>query len=382
MGWNRAKAITTELSAPPSMMLWLLTGALMAIIGGMLFILRASGAVKVLSECNIWLLSLAPLGVWWLLFCLRGWLWGREVDEHQFLQKEADLEQKQWEEWAGRHLAILGTALLLPDGITAESVLNSAVDKLPSRATLTRRISGVNEPMKVCLVGIQPTLSALPGGLPLRVTIVTDLPADEQVKKFTAIWLILFPARAVPEDITATRSLSMNHVEERLKQPVLTVDLILIIQAKGGDEYSDAISAILMTSDDVAQKYQLPHPARLLRPMPLDMTAPDQDLALFLDTQTIAIHTARVYGDAKHWEGITASLLAQGGERGAIWQSTEITMLEKMVGIPGPAAPWLLTALVAELVSLTPVAYLTLCSSGDEQFISTVTPGSEDEFIG
>ncbi|UAN16696.1 type VI secretion protein [Enterobacter asburiae] len=382
MGWVRTKAITTELSAPPSMLLWLLTGVLMAIIGGMLFILRASGAVKVLSECNIWLLSLAPLGGWWVLFCLRGWLWGREVDEHQFLQKEADYAQTQWEEWAGRHLAILGTALLLPDGITAEAVLSSAVDKLPSRATLTRRISGVNEPMKDCLVGIQPALSALPSGLPLRVTIVTDLPVDEQVKKFTAIWLTLFPARLIPEDITATKSLSMNYVEKRLKQPVLTVDLILIVQAKGADEYSDAISAILMTSDDVTQKYKLSHSARLLRPMPLDVTVLEQDLALFLDTQTIATHTAQVYGDAKRWEGITAPLLTLGGERGAVWQSTEITMLERMMGIPGPAAPWLLTSLVAELVSLTPASYLTLCSSGDEHFICTITQGSEDEFIG
>ncbi len=34
------------------------------------------------------------------------------------------------------------------------------------------------------------------------------------------------------------------------------------------------------------------------------------------------------------------------------WKAEDIALLEKWCGIPGPAAPWLLTALAADLVSL------------------------------
>ncbi len=60
----------------------------------------------------------------------------------------------------------------------------------------------------------------------------------------------------------------------------------------------------------------------------------------------------------------------------------KIALLEKWCGIPGPAAPWLLTALAANLVSLRKQPLLALFSSEQEHFISTITPGSEDESAG
>jgi hypothetical protein len=71
-----------------------------------------------------------------------------------------------------------------------------------------------------------------------------------------------------------------------------------------------------------------------------------------------------------------------GNEQGATWDPADRLLLEKWCGIPGPAAPWLLTAFAADLVSLDNASLLTLFSSGEERFISTVTAGSEDEHIG
>ncbi|MDP1265281.1 type VI secretion protein, partial [Klebsiella pneumoniae] len=81
-------------------------------------------------------------------------------------------------------------------------------------------------------------------------------------------------------DITVTGSFSLSEVEERLKQPVLTVNLLLVIQLNGGTAYSDGLAVLLLTSDDVAQRYHLPHSSRLLRPMPLDMTNFEDDITL------------------------------------------------------------------------------------------------------
>lgn len=52
-------------------------------------------------------------------FCLRCYLWDRDLKAHQFLLKEAEYGQQRWEDWAGRWLAVLGSAVLLPDHISA-----------------------------------------------------------------------------------------------------------------------------------------------------------------------------------------------------------------------------------------------------------------------
>ena len=101
MGWERTKATTMVLPPEPSFMGWLLAGGVAAVVGILLFILHASGMVKALAVFNIWWLASSPVLGWFFLFSLRGWLWGRTVNEHQFLQKEAEYGQQQWEAWAG-----------------------------------------------------------------------------------------------------------------------------------------------------------------------------------------------------------------------------------------------------------------------------------------
>lgn len=68
MGWVRTKVLTTEQPPAPSLPRWLLAGVLMVIIGVLLFVLHASGTVKMLSSMNIWWVSLMPAGCWLLIF--------------------------------------------------------------------------------------------------------------------------------------------------------------------------------------------------------------------------------------------------------------------------------------------------------------------------
>ncbi len=119
MGWVRTKALTMEQPSAPSLTRWLFAGVLMAIIGVLFFILHASGTVKIISVINIWWVSLMPAGCWLLIFCLRCYLWDRDLKAHQFLLKEAEYGQQRWEDWAGRWLAVLSSAVLLPDHISA-----------------------------------------------------------------------------------------------------------------------------------------------------------------------------------------------------------------------------------------------------------------------
>ncbi|MGY5367973.1 type VI secretion protein [Enterobacter oligotrophicus] len=385
MGWVRTKALTTEQPTAPSLTRWLLAGVLMVIIGVLLYILHASGTIKILSVMNIWWVSLMPAGCWLLIFCLRCSLWNRDMKSYQFLQKEAEYGQQRWEAWAGRWLAILGSTVMLPDHISAAGWEKEQ----PQQYGLTRRINylpaeGIVQlsAINVLLGSIKDSVQRLPTELPLHVTLVTDNPSSELTSSFNNLWEEHISDRAVPDDIAVTDSFSLSEVEERLKQPVLTVNLLLVIQLNGGAAYSDGLAALLLTSDDVAQKFHLPHSSRLLRPMPLDMTSFEDDITLYLETQTLACRTSLVIGDSKKWTDKSAGIITQGTKANAPWKAEDIALLEKWCGIPGPAAPWLLTALAADLVTLRKQSLLALFSTEQEHFISTIAPGSEDEYTG
>ncbi|EOZ1519874.1 hypothetical protein Q9Z39_002440 [Enterobacter hormaechei] len=137
MGWERSKATTKALPPEPSFVGWLLAGGVAVFVGVLLFILHASGMVKILSVLNIWWLAFSPVLGWFFLFCLRGWLWGRTVDEHYFLQKEAEYGQQQWENWAGRYLAVLGSSILLPSGVTSDAIAKAEASNAPHLLSLT-----------------------------------------------------------------------------------------------------------------------------------------------------------------------------------------------------------------------------------------------------
>lgn len=382
MSWQRTKATTTELLPAPSLTRWILTGVLALILGALLFILHVTGTVPVLAAYNIWGVSLAPPVLWLLFFCLRGWQRGREVNEYAFLQKEAARAQTQWEAWAGRYIAIAGSCLLLPDSITAGCLY----ENMPQHYRLARRIdylspgSAPEESVPgLLLKNVADALRQLPVDLPLRVTLISDDRHTDQARYFTDAWQAVLPGRAVPADVTVNGAFSLSYVEERLKQPSLTVDLILVMQLHGGHAYSDGLAVLMLTSDDVAQKYGIAHPARLLRPMSLNMSQLPAELELFLETQTVARQSARIFCDDGAWHDHFADLLTTGAAHQARWRPEEIAVLEKWIGIPGPASGWLLLALLAGTVNLRNTSVLGLFSSDTDHFVSTITPGSEKQ---
>ncbi|EKI4590490.1 hypothetical protein PE031_004382 [Salmonella enterica] len=386
MGWERSKATTTKLPPEPSFFGWLMAGGVAAVVGGLLFILHASGMVKALATFNIWWLAISPMIGWLFLFCLRGWLWGKTVDEHRFLLKEAEYGQQQWESWAGRYLAVLGSSILLPSGVTSDAIAKSEASGAPQLLSLTSHFDA--QPvtfgflLELGLAGVQNAIATLPATVPLNITVVSDDNSVESDSQFRKVWGNLYPDRAISGSVSFCENLSFACVEERLKNPVLDIDLILVLQQNGAGRYSDALASMLLTSDDVAEKYQLPHSARILRPMPLDMTHFKADMGLFLETQTIACQTSKVFCDYGHWNDWFADLMTASQSHLTPWVPQEIDVLEKYNGIPGAGSAWLLAALLSDITLVGKAPVLGLFTSGTDRFVSTVTSGSNNNDAG
>lgn len=386
MGWERTKATTMELSPEPSFTGWLLAGGVAAVVGILLFILHASGMVRALAVFNIWWLASSPVLGWFFMFCLRGWLWGRTVNEHQFLQKEAEYGQQQWEAWAGRYLAVLGSCILLPSEVTSDAIAKSDAADAPQLLSLTSHFDAKSATptflLELGLAGVQSAIAMLPATVPFNITIVSDMISPDFGTRFRKSWGKIYPGRALTGSISCCEVLSFTWIEERLKNPVFDIDLILILQNQGAEQYSDALAAMVLTSDDVAEKYQLSHSARILRPMPLDMTNFRTDMGLFLETQTIACQTSKVFCDYGHWNDGFADLMTASQSHLTPWVPQEIDVLENYNGIPGAGSAWLLALLLADIVSVCNKPVLGLFTSGTDRFVSTVTSGSKNNDAG
>jgi hypothetical protein len=388
MSWERQKPFTIERPESPSSTGWLLSGVLSVIAGVLLFVLHASSTISVLNSVNIWLFSLIPVVLWLIIFSLRGYLYGRDLEHYQFLQNEAQHAQQQWSAWAERYLAVMASCVMLPDQISA-ALLQKRAKELTQQRGLARRISYLTSEkpafesfVSALLSGVESGVQSLPTDLPIQVSLLTDEPESrrhELYRQFNDCWQEQFPTRPEPSALTITDELSFNTLDERLKQPESTVQLILVIQLQGNERYSDGLAALLLTTDDVANKYSLSHRIRLLRPMRLDINTLINDLVLFLTTQALALQTTGILGDQQKWTESSAELIGTGNKQGTAWQAENIQTIETYCGIQGPYSPWLTAALGADFVRLGKQPWLALSTSENEHFICTITTGSGDE---
>ncbi|QKJ87683.1 hypothetical protein PMPD1_2744 [Paramixta manurensis] len=381
MSWERQKATITVEPEEPSLVLWLIAGLIAVIAGVLLFVLHANQFLGALQEFNLWIVSGGPLFLWFVMICIRGWMYNHAMDRHQFESDEADYAQQQWTSWAGRYLAVLYSRVILSDELTPSTFLQAPKDLEQGRA-LCR---------KIMLPAGEDAFSALIGGLdiselqrlsdlPFHATLLTDShdPDETLQREFSACWLQLVGQAYPVPLLTILKDRAFDWVGECLKSPILDVELLLVHQTQGRDKYSDALAALLLTSDDVATKYQLSHHARLLRPMSLESAQIlSEELDTFFSTQSQAIKTNVIVGDSIAWGDDFSALLTSAKKYEGSWKTQQCHWLEKYAGLSGPFSPWIMTAVVSDITALTKEDCLMLSGDKAQCYINTVTTGNQ-----
>jgi hypothetical protein len=380
MGWERKNPVITCLPKEPSLNIWLIAG-IMALLGSIaLFVLHANMLLGPLQLMNVWVISSGPLCLWLFFVCLRAAIYNAAFNRHAFATNEAEYAQQRWTEWAGRYLAVLHSRAILPDAFTASQFIQPPPG-LEQHGQQTRRISwGETKSLTICLRDVTDSLLSLPSELTLNVTLLSDsLQSDSTLQQlFDECWSGIMPdTRPVPY-LTILRSHSLMKLEERIKSPEISVELIVIQQLQGRDKYSDALAVLLLASDDIATKYQLTHDARLLRPMTLDSGRLQEELELFFTTQTQANSTQFIAGDRQRWANDFVEILKASADTGGYWKTEQVGWLENFVGVSGPLSPWIMAAVSSDIVRLQQVDCLMLSSDGKQSFINTVTTGNQN----
>lgn len=382
MGWKRQKSSVTPLPEEPSMLLWLLAGFAALVAGGFVFILHASQLLGSWQHYNIWLLSAALPALWFVAICLRGWLYNNGVDKHQFELNEADYSQQLWTAWGGRYLAVMNSEVILPDSFTAAKLIPGDAS-LPPCGGLARRITLESEEALFLkqLENVKTSLLQLPPDVTLNVFLLTDSlqEASHLQATFSECWHQIMPAERPAPVAEIVRTYSFAAVEQRIKTAKISAELILVQQMNGGEHYSDALATLLLTTDDVANRYELNHPVRLLRPMALTGEDLRSELDLYFSIQSQAINAQYIVADAVHW-GLSFSTLLEVSEKYQAHQETKLFhTLERYTGLCGPFSPWIVTALVSNVIKIYQAECLMLSESEGQRFINTMTTGNNHE---
>jgi hypothetical protein len=383
MGWERQKPLTITAPVPLATGRWLLAGLLAAMVGVLLFSLHALKQLMWLQNVNIWLVALLPLVGWCLIFSARGYFYGRELSDYAFLQDEARHAQQEWQRWAGRYMAVQASCVLLPDQITVSYLARDPKD-LEFQYGLVRHIDYLTgeasleiQAMTALLGSIEQALNSLPQDMALRATILTDAP-EEDFSELQVAWQQCWEAkvtqRPAPE-VTLLSEKPYTAVESWLKNAITGAELVLVLQLRGEDNYSDGLAIFLLTTDDEAEKYRLPVAGRLLRPMPLVVDDAKNELTLFMETQPLARKADSVLADSIRLMPLIPIIIPVGHQQGASFSAESMLVQEAYTGIPGPFSAWLLAAFGLDFTYYYGVPYVVLSLASQNEVVSTVSPG-------
>ncbi|MBM3062161.1 hypothetical protein GF718_12590 [Citrobacter braakii] len=385
MSWEREKSTVSKKPEEPSFVLWLMLGVVAVVGSVVLFVLHANKLSGPLQAFNIWVVTASPIVIWFFFLCLRGWLFNSAFDKHEFEANEADYAQRQWTEWAGRNIAVLHSSVIFPEALTPFRFLQASAEHV-QRTTLTQHFDDHSTPensFSQLLECVSDALVWVPADLPLRASLLTDWQEDPLIlqDEFAKVWQDTVPFRPIPV-LNIQTAKSFIWLEERIKSPTLDVDFILVHQTQGKGRYSDILASLLLTSDDVATKYQLTHDACLLRPMSLDMGDMNKSLDTFFSTQTQACTTACIIGDQVAWGDLFPVLLESAAIYTGHWKPEQLHWLEKYAGLSGPFSPWIMAAVASDIVNIQKADCLMLSTDGEQKFINTVQTGKRNDDHG
>ncbi|MGV8916509.1 MAG: hypothetical protein ACOH2R_01690 [Pseudomonas sp.] len=390
MGWDREKPTLTDAPVRPALTRWLFAAGLAFGMSMLLFALHAGNQLSGLQAFNIWGVSALPVLAWTLIFSVRAYIYGSTVEHSAFLQDEARYAQEQWQHWAGRYVAVQASGVVLPDHVCGK-FLTRKPQSPPTYYDTVRRIDYLMsdktleyEAIASLLGTVESAVIALPEDIELRITVLTDSdPSDYARLRETLAhcWASAMPSQSIPANVSVLAALSYDTLDSWLKHANPAVELILVLQLRGKEEYSDGLAALLLTIDEVAKNRQLPVVGRLLRPMRLDIERAESDLVRFMDTQSQARTASGLLAESGQILTLTPIIIPIGEQFGARFTTDTLLVQESLTGVPGPFSAWLLAALGLDCVRHLGESYLMFSLIPQCEVVSTVCAGDRNEDV-
>lgn len=320
------------------------------------------------------LIAFTPLIMTTLAFITILILYISKKNKYLFLENEKLYADEQWAIWGSRKMSVLGSVTLLPKNITLPYIMQHQAqhEACYNTAKSIDYIQPDHTSSYILLRSLNEKIHFLSENFPFQIKYITRRNKSSIINELTSAWSELFD-NSIPS-LGVSHEFSYEYIDRSIKENKDIIELI-IIEQEYNRQQSAALSAIIITTDDIAKKYGVDVVASINRPMPiLDSENYTDTIDLFAEIQVSAQFASTLYFDGK----ISSSLLSD------IYQST-ITLknispstsidLEYFIGLTGEYSPWINTIVAIEFVTQFKKNALTLSKEKETTFISTITVG-------
>ncbi|MBS9439905.1 hypothetical protein EAE91_22980 [Photorhabdus noenieputensis] len=382
MGWNKPVIAIQQEPVSPVLWHWLVSGMLIIYIGMTCYVLW-SGQIR----SQQWWIIFGAVGLIWLAaFGLRLYLFGHRLGIYHFWNQERQYIDREWQNWANRHMSVLHNGVFLPDKITAGTIVQEE-PKIAVQYGEKKVIDYFSwsenkwrDSVQILLHSAERAISDIPPDRQICATVITHGSVQEYEKLKMILqekWQSIFPARKPLSQLNLVPYLSAMQIEHWLKDPASEVQLLILLQIENTGQFSEGLGVLLMATDDLTQKFALTEKARIYRPMEIDAENFEQQFKTFINTQSFAKEAIGMLGGDNDMYSYTSQIMPVIQEQNAALKLERIKNIEKFIGVFGPNAYWLATGLAIDLSQYHSGNYLVLAKNDRNWTVNTVQAWEE-----
>ncbi|MBS9430881.1 hypothetical protein [Photorhabdus akhurstii] len=383
MGWNKPVIAIQQEPVSPILWPWLVSGMLIICIDMTCYVLW-SGYLRPQQ----WGIIFGAVGLIWLAaFGLRLYLFGYRLEIYHLWSQERQYIDKEWQDWAGRHMSVLHSSLFLPEKLTAKTIVQEE-SKIAVQYGEKKVIDYFSwsedkwhDSVQILLRSTETAMSNIPLDRQVCATVITYC-AEQKYEKLKMIlqeqWQSIFPSRQPLSQLNLVPYLSAVHIEQWLKDPASEVQLLILMQIENTEQFSEGLGILLMATDDLTKKFELAEKARIYRPMEIDLEDFGQQFKTFINTQLSAKEATGMLGNDNDIYSYTSQIMPVIQEQNAALKLERIKDIEKFIGESGAGAYWLATGLAIDLSQYHSGNYLVLAKNGRNWTVNTVQALEEE----
>lgn len=373
MAWTKKPLLQVDKPRAPSLVKWLAI-LIASIIIPIYFLYMTNN----LSNKDVDAIKIIPAVLPFIIviisIIINFFIYIRDYRFYLYLKEEKKHNDRQWAEWGQRSVCILDSALLLPDKITLNYILQYSKHHT-SCFNITQKIDYLpndNPSSYYLLRSVKEAITLLPETLPINLTYLSDKTINDN--DITKIWHTLFESKKI-ETYQSKKTLSFDKIENIIKQNKECVDILIVEQQEEKKTQSEFMAVFIITSDDIAKKYQLNKKSHLERPMSLETNEDAKvSIQLFNEIQTDSQQAVQLISSGNIHSEITSAIY-QSESNFPFIHPEKIIDLEFYSGPTGKYAPWFVAALSSLYANQQNKPVLMVSNEGNRTFFSTITPG-------
>lgn len=374
MSWPKPVIILESEPKPPKFRRWFIALCVILAISILLIFLFKSEQPTT-EEINSYLAILAiEASVLGLLLSFRILNYGWKSEYFESWEKEKQLMDLCWNDWASQHLVVLSHYIVLPEALSIKSFLaqseetmvntNQAIslDFIQNVQAENRQRQAISEILSAQFTA----LLAIPLTQHIHIEILSVHNHSDLIKEdFHAVWEQL----GLPHSIyLSVRQLSdLSVIDQWIDSQSNQIKLVIILQLEDVDNNtalsaSEFVSSLILVEEQLAKKLALVPVALLLRPMISDEKNVPDDIAQMHEIQLEmknANHLWITGFEGKYESNIAAYLAELKLDLGQAKQKNGIHRIDLYQGLPGKFNGWLALSLAISAIELTGETQLT-----------------------